>query len=184
MKSDSEQEKTKHMRSRYKRVRALKTAVLVLVLVAAGLAQAPPRKRKTAAQRSKAFTTLPQLMREGLHEEFTFLSFKIWHDSPMTGEKMDSVAKTANRLQELANQIPRFKESYFAHRPGTDRELVDARTETVAEVARLLAEAAERRDQKSVEGLVVQLESACNRCHVNFKKELSSQYVEQTQPPQ
>jgi cytochrome c553 len=154
---------------------------LVLLFVGAG-AQMRPRRTRTQPEHQKEFSTLPDLMREGLHEQFTALSFRIWHDSPLTDKKFDTIAKHADKLHEFAERIPSFKSSYFAGHNEEDRAAVDAKAAAVAGLADLLSRAAKRRDAKKADSLLTEIEATCNACHARFRRELSTQYVEQTQP--
>jgi cytochrome c556 len=166
--------------TRHRTVRLVQAAVILsLLLVAAAFAQTHARARLTRP--SKEFASLSKLMKDGIHEQFTFLSFTIWHDSPMTEEKLNSVAKSASTLQELAVRIPAFKTSYFSKYPGEDLAMVDADSAEMETLARSISRAAANRDEKSLEPLLTQLEANCNSCHSKFRQELSSQNVEPTQ---
>jgi len=165
-----------------RRTDLVKAVIAVVLLFAGAGAQMRTRRPKTPAQHGKEFSSLPELMREGLHEQFTALSFTVWHDSPLTDQKLDAVAKHADKLREFARRIPTFKSSYFGERSEEDRTMVDAKAEAVAGLAQLLAGAAQTRDAKTVDKLLTQIEATCNACHARFRRELSTQYVEQTQP--
>jgi cytochrome c556 len=120
-------------------------------------------------------------MKDGIHERFTFLSFTIWHDSPLTAEKLNSVAKSASQLQELAGRIPSFKTSYFSKYAGEDLALIDAHSAEMETLARSISRAAASGDEQSLEPLLTRLETTCNNCHSKFRQELSSRNVEPTQ---
>src|SRR5258705_7894984 len=99
-------------KTRHRAARLVQAAVILSVLLAAAFSQTHARVKRSAHP-TQEFASLTQLMKDGIHEQFTFLSFTIWHDSPMTEEKLNSVAKSATHLQELAVRIPAFKTSYF-----------------------------------------------------------------------
>jgi hypothetical protein len=136
---------------------------------------------KPAAQPEKEFASLPELMKDGIHERFTFLSFTIWHDSPLTEEKLNSVSKSACQLENLAGRIRAFKTSYFRKYAEEDLRLIDAHSAEMETLARSISNAAASGDEKSLEPLLTRLETTCNNCHSKFRQELSSQNVEPTQ---
>jgi hypothetical protein len=158
-------------------VRLVQATAILSVLLVAAFSQTHARVDRP----SKEFASLPMLMKNGIHEQFTFLSFTIWHDSPLTEEKLNSVAKSASDLQKLAVRIPAFKASYFSKYHGDDLAIVDANSAEMETLARLISRAAANRDEKSLEPLLTQLEASCNNCHSKFRQELSSRNVE---PPQ
>jgi hypothetical protein len=166
--------------TRSRTARLVQAAAILSVLLVAAFAQTHARVKRSAPP-SKEFASLSQLMKDGIHEQFTLLSFTIWHDSPMTEEKLNSVARSASHLQELAVRIPAFKTSYFRKYPGEDLALVDADSAEMETLARSISRAAANGDEKSLEPLLTQLEANCNSCHLKFRQELSSQYVEPTQ---
>ena len=166
--------------TRDRSVRVAQAAVILSVLLVGIFAQTHARVKGSGTS-SKEFTSLPQLMKDGIHEQFTFLSFTIWHDSPLTKQKLTSVAKSASLLQELAVRIPTYKASYFSKYRGEDLALVDAVSAEMETLALSLSHAAANGDEKSLEPLLTQLEEKCNSCHSKFKQELSIQNVEPTQ---
>jgi cytochrome c556 len=122
----------------------------------------------------KAFKNLHELMEEGIHEEFTFLSFTLWHDAPMTEEKMDAIAKSASQLQRMAESIPSLRPRYLeAERARDDLKAFDAGATELSKTALLLAEAATRRDRAGAEKLFDRMEASCRSCHTKFNKPLA-----------
>ena len=165
---------------RHRTVRFVQATVILSLLLVGTFAQTHARVKRSGPQ-SKEFASLPQLMKDGIHEQFTFLSFTIWHDSPLTEEKLNSVARSASHLKELAVRIPAFKASYFRKYPGEDLAMVDADAAEMENLAQSISRAAANGDEKSLEPLLARLENNCNSCHTKFKQELSIQNVEPTQ---
>ena len=163
--------------ARRRTVRLVQAAVILFLLLVATFAQTQARARRP----SKEFASLSKLMKDGIHEQFTFLSYTIWHDGPMTEQKLNSVAKSASHLQELAVRIPAFKATYFSKYSGEDLALVDTDSAEMEALARSLSRAAAEGDEKSLEPILTRLEANCNSCHSKFRQELSIQNVEPTQ---
>src|SRR5690348_11479607 len=55
---------------------------------------------------------LRQLMQSRVHQEYTFLSFTIWHDQPLTPEKMDSIAASSGRIMGIAHDLTAYEPVY------------------------------------------------------------------------
>jgi len=163
--------------TRRRTVRLIQAAVMLSLLLAATFAQTHARAHRP----SKEFASLSKLMKNGIHEQFTFLSFTIWHDSPMTEQKLNSVAESASNLQELAVRIPTFKATFFSKYPREDLTLVDQDSAEMEALARSLSRAAAAGDEKSLEPILTRLEANCNSCHSKFRQELSIQNVEPAQ---
>src|SRR4030095_1700294 len=166
--------------TRRRTVRLVQAAVILCLRRVAAFAQTQARVKHSAPP-SKKFASLPELMKDGIHEQFTFLSLTSWHASPLTEKKLNSVAKSASPLQELAARIREFKPSYFREYPEQDRALVDTASAEMETVAHSISRASASGDEKSLEPLLTRLEAACNSCHSKFKQELSVQNVAPTQ---
>ncbi|HEY7545729.1 MAG TPA: cytochrome c [Blastocatellia bacterium] len=114
-------------------------------------------------------------MEEGIHERFTFLSFTLWHDPPMTSEKMEAIAQSAVQLRQLAETIiahrPRYLEAEWRK---DDRKAFDAGAAELSNSAMMLAEAATRKDKTRAENLFNRIEASCQSCHARFNKALAN----------
>lgn len=130
------------------------------------LGQEPQPAAQGAA---KEFAGVSNLMRDGLHEEFTCLAFIIWHDPPMTPQKMSQVAETANRLGHLAGRIPMLGKLRWSEE---ELQTIKARSADLAQAAEKLAGAAKMGDEPALDKLLVDLENSCMNCHAKFRKDL------------
>ncbi len=153
-------------------MRVKKIALLLFIFFV--LAQFPGRlqaQSNTAGENS--FKSLHHLMEEGIHERFTYLSFTIWHDSPMTSEKMDTIAESALVLRQMAEIIPDHSPRYLqVEWAKEDQNLFNEKAAELSKVAQKLAETASKRDRKGTEKLFKQLEASCQDCHNMFNKAL------------
>lgn len=153
----------------------LKRIVLVLTIlgVIAQLQSRPSAQSQAAGEVS--FKTLHQLMEEGIHEHFTFLSFTLWHDRPTTAEKMDAIAHSAAQLRRMAENITALRPRYLeAESMKDDQKAFDAATAQLSRSARMLAEAAARRDKARAKRYFDRLEASCRNCHTRFNKALAN----------
>lgn len=138
-------------------------AGLLWLIVVAGAAYTQ------ADRQHEEYSSLPKLMKEGVHEKFTFISFTIFHNAPLDAGKMRHLAKTASRLGEMAKRIPGFKSAYM----GESGPVLESGAEDLAKAAQMLSEAAEKGSRDQFEHLFEKLETACNNCHTKFRKELA-----------
>lgn len=152
----------------------VKRIVLVLAIIGA-IAQVQSRplaRSQTVGEES--FKNLHQLMEEGIHERFTFLSFTLWHDPPMTSEKMDAIAGSAIQLRQMAETITALRPRYLeAEWMRDDRKAFDAKAAELSNSAMMLAEAATRKDKRRAKNLFDRVEASCQSCHARFNKALA-----------
>lgn len=147
--------------------------VLTIIGVVAQIQSQPSAQSQAAGEES--FKNLHQLMEEGIHERFTFLSFTLWHDRPMTQEKMDAIAQSANQLRQMADSIPAFRPRHLeAESMKDDRKAFDAGAAELSRSAMMLAEAATRKNKARAENLFGRLEASCQSCHARFNKALAN----------
>lgn len=151
----------------------VKKMVLLLVVIFM-MAQLPSVLRaQSNAAGENSFKSLHQLMEEGIHERFTYLSYTLWHDSPLTSEKMDAIAESALELRHMAEAIPAFSNRYVkVEGAKEDQNLFTAKAAELSKVSQRLAEVASKRDKKRTENLFKQLEASCQDCHNTFNKVL------------
>jgi hypothetical protein len=51
-------------------------------------------------------------MQARVHPEYTFLSFTIWHDRPLTAEKMDSIAASSAHVVDMSRELTAYAAIY------------------------------------------------------------------------
>jgi cytochrome c556 len=147
--------------------------VFLLAILLAVYAQSLSSAQNATGEES--FKTLHQLMEEGIHERFTFLSFTLWHDPPMTPEKMEAIAQSAIQLRQLAETITALRPGYLeAESRKAERKAFDAQAEELSTSARMLAEAATRKDKARTQNLFNRVEASCQSCHAKFNKALAN----------
>jgi cytochrome c556 len=125
------------------------------------------------ARAQERYLSLPKLMKEGVHEQFTFISFTIFHNAPLDADKLQHLAKTASRLNHLAKQIPGFKSDYLGSLAEQEGAALESAAEDLSKAAETLSTAASRGSEDQFELLFEKLETACNNCHAKFRKELA-----------
>lgn len=150
--------------------------IIFLLAIACAIAQLHSRpSAQSQAAGEVSFKNLHQLMEEGIHERFTFLSFTLWHDQPMTPEKMDAIAQSATQLRQMAETIIALRPRYLeAERMKDDQKAFDERAAEFSRSAMMLAEAATSKDKARAENLFGRLEASCQSCHAKFNKALAN----------
>lgn len=127
----------------------------------------------SAAPNTAAREDLQKFMQTGIHHEYTFLSFTIWHDRPMTPEKMDSIAASSNKVMQMARELDRF-ESTYKNQGWSDDDLQffeDKRLQ-LSRVAEELNHAAQKHDSTAIVNFFMHMDSTCQSCHKRFRPEL------------
>jgi cytochrome c556 len=154
---------------------AKKIALLLMIIFV--LAQLPSRLRaQSNTPGENSFKSLHQLMEEGIHERFTYVSYTLWHDTPMTPEKMDTIAESALELRQMAEALPAFGSRYAKGEGEKEgQNLFNTKAAELSKVSQRLAETASKRDKKGTENLFKQLEASCQDCHNTFNKALKNQ---------
>jgi cytochrome c556 len=117
------------------------------------------------------FEDLEQLMKAGLHEHFTQLSFTIWHDQPIDKAKMDGVLEAALALQQEAVLIASFDRGVTSRSPE-ERQSFDRMAARLVRAATGVVKSARDQDETSLAGEFLHLEAACEACHARFRPEL------------
>lgn len=151
----------------------VKRIILIIGIIGVIAQIRPWSSVKSQTGDEKPFKNLHQLMEEGIHERFTFLSYTLWHDQPMTPEKMDAIAQSANQLRQLAEAIPSFRpRSLQGESMKDDQKAFDAVAAELSNSAMMLAEAATVKDRTRTENLFDRLEASCRSCHTKFNSAL------------
>lgn len=110
--------------------------------------------------------SLSELMERGIHELFTWISFVLWQDPPLTLEKLASVARAASELGELAKLIPETAQ------PDAGGELKDRAAQLEA-FAEQLASRARDGDEPGTKSAFLDMERTCEGCHAIYRRDLT-----------
>ena len=116
---------------------------------------------------------LRRFMQSKVHQEYTFLSYTIWHDHPLTPAKMDSIAASSVKIiglsKELTVYVAVYKEQGWSNE---DVKLFEEKRLQLSRVAEELNRAALRRDAREVHNFFTHLDSTCQSCHKRFRPDL------------
>jgi len=117
---------------------------------------------------------LKQMMQSRVHEEYTFLSFTIWHDQPLTPEKMDSIAASSGRIMVIAHDLTAYENAYREQGwSQQDVQFFDDKRLQLTQVAEELKKAAQKHDSTGVTSFFIHLDNTCQGCHRHFRPDLS-----------
>lgn len=131
-----------------------------------------PEIYASTSRRDDRFRSIGALMKDGIHEDFTFLSFTIWHDRPLTEVKRDGIAVAADNINRLAKRLRRFKDSRIA---SSDPRAFAASVEGLVETAAAIRSHAATEDVDVLGDDFIALEEACSHCHAVFQEGLELQ---------
>ena|ERR1051325_3388966 len=149
------------------------TSLLFVIFVSAQFQPGPLAQSNTAGE--TLFKSLHQLMEEGIHERFTFVSFTLWHDAPLTSEKMDAIAETAQELRQLAEAIPTYGPKYLQSESAKEEQnLFNTKAAELSKASQRLSEVATKKNKKATETVFKQLEASCQDCHNAFNQYLKN----------
>lgn len=113
------------------------------------------------------------LMRTSLHENYTRMSFTIWHDKPLTPEKMDAIAISAARMIETARDLNAYEPGYRLQGWGAqDVEFFDEKRLQLVRVAEELTRAAQKHDATQVVNFFMHMDTTCQSCHRRFRPDM------------
>jgi cytochrome c556 len=121
-----------------------------------------------------AGANLRQVMQTRVHHEYTFMSYTIWHDQPLTDEKMDAIAASSDRLILIGHDLNGYAAVY--RQQGWSREDVDYFEEKRVQLTRVAEElkrAAQKHDSAQVTSFFMHLDNTCQSCHRRFRPDLS-----------
>jgi cytochrome c556 len=118
---------------------------------------------------------LRHLMETKVHPEYTYMSFTIWHDQPLTAEKMDSIAAASGRIMDIASHDLSSYEPVYREQGWTDEDVqfFDNKRLQLTQVAEELQKAAKKHDSSQVTNFFLHLDNTCQSCHRRFRKDLS-----------
>ncbi|SRR5579884_1003529 len=160
----------------------IRIAVLVF-LITGGLIFAGYRFRSghASASVSAEHSAKPKQMNEDLrrfmqsrvHQEYTFLSFTIWHDKPLTPAKMDSITASTAKMMDMAKQLSDYEAVYKDQGwTNDDVKYFNEKRLQLSRVAEELNHAAQKHDSQEVVNFFMHLDSTCQSCHRRFRPDL------------
>ncbi len=153
------------------------TLALVCVLGFAGhrvykrLSSPAPASAMSAGK--KPYASLRQMMQSGVHQEYTFISFTVWHDRPLTPAKFDLIADSSARIGILARELDAFngKDNPQGWNPP-DAALFHDKSMELYSVAQELNQVAQTHDSQKVQAVFHRLDTTCQSCHKHFRPDL------------
>jgi cytochrome c556 len=103
------------------------------------------------------------------------MSFTIWHDQPLTVEKMDSIAAASGRIMDIAAHDLSSYEPEYRQQGWTEEDVqfFDNKRLQLTQVAEELQKAAQKHDSSEVTNFFLHLGNTCQSCHSRFRKDLS-----------
>jgi cytochrome c556 len=116
---------------------------------------------------------LRQFMQSRVHQEYTLLSFTIWHDRPLTPEKMDVIAASSSRVMELTRELSGYAGQYKQQGWSVDDlRFFEEKRLQLSRVAEELNRAAKKHDSPEVINFFMHMDSTCQSCHRRFRPDL------------
>jgi cytochrome c556 len=153
------------------------TVALVCVLGFAGhrvykrLSSPAPASAMSAGK--KPYTSLRQMMQSGVHQEYTFISFTIWHDRPLTAAKLDLIADSSARIGNLARELDSFNGKDNPQGWSLpDAALFHEKSIELYHVSQELNQVAVEHDTPKVQTMFHRLDNTCQSCHKHFRPDL------------
>jgi cytochrome c peroxidase len=116
------------------------------------------------------YRSLSHLMEKGIHEQYTFLSFNIWHRSPLDEGEMKGIAEAAGKMEDLAAKLPKYKRNSWS---DTMQGTFDTKSLRLKKLIENLQTAALDNDEPTVTSLFALVENSCHSCHAVFNEELA-----------
>jgi cytochrome c556 len=117
---------------------------------------------------------LRQVMEVRVHQDYTMMSFTIWHDRPLTNDKMDAIAAASSRIAQEAQGLEAFEDAYRQQGWSTrDVKFFDENRLRLFRVAEELNRAAQNHDEAQVISFFMHLDNTCQSCHKKFRPDLS-----------
>ena len=125
------------------------------------------------AAKPQAREALRQFMQSKVHQEYTFLSFTIWHDRPLTPEKMDSIAMSSSRVMDLSKELTSYAAMYKDQGwSSEDVNFFEEKRLQLSRVAEELNHAAREHNSTEVINFFMHMDSTCQSCHKRFRPDL------------
>ena len=116
---------------------------------------------------------LRRFMQSKVHQEYTFLSYTIWHNRPITPAKMDSIAASSVKIIGLSNELTAYVALYKEQGwSNEDVKLFEEKRLQLSRAAQELNRAAQKRDSREVHNFFTHLDNTCQSCHKRFRPDL------------
>jgi cytochrome c556 len=116
---------------------------------------------------------LRKFMQARVHQEYTFLSFTIWHDRPLTAEKMDSIAASSAHVVDMSRELTAYAAIYKDQGWSSDDvKFFEEKRLQLSRVAEELGHAAQKRNSPEVINFFMHLDTTCQSCHKRFRPDL------------
>jgi cytochrome c556 len=116
---------------------------------------------------------LRKFMQARVHQEYTFLSFTIWHDRPLTAAKMDSIAVSSAHVMDMSRELTAYAAIYKDQGWSSDDvKFFEEKRLQLSRVAEELGHAAQKRNSPEVINFFIHLDTTCQSCHKRFRPDL------------
>jgi len=116
---------------------------------------------------------LRKFMQARIHQEYTFLSFTVWHDRPLDAQKMDSIAASSAHIVGMSNDLTAYAAIYKEQGWSSDDvKFFEEKRLQLSRVAEELGRAAKKHDSPEVINFFMHLDSTCQSCHKRFRPDL------------
>src|SRR6202040_912659 len=105
---------------------------------------------------------LRKFMQARVHQEYTFLSFTIWHDRPLTAEKMDSIVTSSAHVVDMSKELAAYATIYKDQGWSSDDvKFFEEKRLQLSRVAEELGHAAKKRNSPEVIKFFMHLDTTC-----------------------
>jgi cytochrome c556 len=126
-----------------------------------------------APPNSAAREDLQKFMQAQIHQEYTRLSFTIWHDRPFTPAKMESIATSSSKVMAMAKDLNKYEATYRDQGWSEDDvKFFDDKRVQLSRVAEELNHAAQKQDSTAVINFFMHMDTTCQSCHKRFRPDL------------
>ncbi|MCU1254654.1 MAG: hypothetical protein JWM83_953 [Candidatus Angelobacter sp.] len=116
---------------------------------------------------------LRRFMHASVHHEYTFLSFTIWHDRPLTPAKMDAIVTSSTHVVDMSKELTAYAAIYKDQGWSSDDvKFFEEKRLQLSRVAEELGHAAKKRDSSEVINFFMHLDTTCQSCHKRFRPDL------------
>lgn len=116
---------------------------------------------------------LRKFMQARIHQEYTFLSFTVWHDRPLDAQKMDTIATSSAHIVDMSRDLSAYEAIYKDQGWSSDDvKFFEERRLQLSRVAEELGRAAKKHDSPEVINFFMHLDSTCQSCHKRFRPDL------------
>jgi hypothetical protein len=121
----------------------------------------------------RPYTSMRQLMQTGVHQEYTLISFTIWHDRPLTPAKFDLIADSSARIGNMARELDTFNGKDNPQGWSLpDVAVFHDKSLELYSTAQELNQVAQEHDGQKVQAMFRRLDNTCQSCHKHFRPDL------------